>query len=333
MKQFMSILSLVVVLAFAGSVFGQVPTDGLIAYYPFNGNANDESGNGNDGIVYGNPELTTDRFGNPDSAYSFDGAGDYIRIPLLDSFPIDGEVTFSFWMNKTDMQSNGKKRCGFVFSQAGTAYIRVESEPEYRSALIATHAADYEVPSQEWIHYVVTVDSCFRTRIFRDGVFADEGLRSGPAIPSSDLFIGMHHKMRNNFYSGVLDDIMVFNRALTQEEAIQLSGNDVSPQEISSMVCVDSILMEKSEDQCTELSADASIPSTVKKLHINQNLKRDRGNLTVTMKFPLDYVIELENGKEVEVKIQLIQDGKIIELTGSKAMRKVGKSKHKLNYR
>jgi len=46
--------------------------DGLVAYYPFNGNANDESGNGNNGTVYG-ATLTTDRFGNTNKAYSFDG--------------------------------------------------------------------------------------------------------------------------------------------------------------------------------------------------------------------------------------------------------------------
>ena len=49
-----------------------VPTDGLVAYYPFNGNANDESGNGNHGTVNG-ATLTTDRDGNENSSYSFDG--------------------------------------------------------------------------------------------------------------------------------------------------------------------------------------------------------------------------------------------------------------------
>ena len=46
--------------------------DGLVAYYPLNGNANDESGNGNHVTVYG-ATLTTDRFGNTNKAYSFDG--------------------------------------------------------------------------------------------------------------------------------------------------------------------------------------------------------------------------------------------------------------------
>ncbi len=52
-------------------------TDGLVAYYPFDGNADDASGNGNHGIVHG-ATLTMDRFDNADSAYSFDGVDDYI---------------------------------------------------------------------------------------------------------------------------------------------------------------------------------------------------------------------------------------------------------------
>jgi hypothetical protein len=70
----------VVAIAF---MFGSVATaglsDGLIAYYPFNGNANDESGNGHHGTVYG-ATLTQDRCGNADSAYSFDG-NDRIDVP------------------------------------------------------------------------------------------------------------------------------------------------------------------------------------------------------------------------------------------------------------
>ena len=56
--------------------------DGLIAYYPLNGDAKDASGNGKDGTVSGGPTWTTDRFGNQNSACSFDGVNDYISIPF-----------------------------------------------------------------------------------------------------------------------------------------------------------------------------------------------------------------------------------------------------------
>ena len=68
---------------------------GLVAYYPFNGNANDESGNGNNGTVNG-ATLTEDRFGNANGAYSFDG-NDWIDA-TDNGFPngISG-YTFSAW--------------------------------------------------------------------------------------------------------------------------------------------------------------------------------------------------------------------------------------------
>src|SRR6185436_5235414 len=53
--------------------------DGLIAHYPFNGNANDASTNGNNGTVVG-AQLTTDRNGNPNQAYLFNGTSDYINV-------------------------------------------------------------------------------------------------------------------------------------------------------------------------------------------------------------------------------------------------------------
>jgi hypothetical protein len=60
-------------------------TTGLVAQYYFNGNANDTSGNGHNGTVYG-ATPTTDRFGNPNSAFHFDGIDDYVGVPYHSDF-------------------------------------------------------------------------------------------------------------------------------------------------------------------------------------------------------------------------------------------------------
>ena len=79
MRKF-ALLVLVVVLSGWSSGASAVPiTNGLVAAYEFNGNANDVSGNGNNGVVNG-ATLTADRFGNANSAYSFDGTGN-ISVP------------------------------------------------------------------------------------------------------------------------------------------------------------------------------------------------------------------------------------------------------------
>src|SRR5205823_6470458 len=58
----------------------QIPLTGMVAGYTFDGNANDVSGNGHNGTVYG-ATLTTNRVGAPNAAYSFNGTSNYIRVP------------------------------------------------------------------------------------------------------------------------------------------------------------------------------------------------------------------------------------------------------------
>jgi hypothetical protein len=86
----------VVVFLFCGITHAGL-SDGLVAYYPFNGNANDESGNGNNGTVNG-ATLTMDRFGNPNSAYNFDGMNNFIEISSLSNMQYK-PITYSVWIN------------------------------------------------------------------------------------------------------------------------------------------------------------------------------------------------------------------------------------------
>ena len=75
-----------------------VPTEGLVGWYPFDGNADDESGNENHGVVNG-AMLTEDRFGQENVAYSFDGINDYIEVAhddMLNSMPMSASLTSPF---------------------------------------------------------------------------------------------------------------------------------------------------------------------------------------------------------------------------------------------
>src|SRR5262249_51449743 len=76
-----------------------VLTNGLVAYYPFDGNPNDASGRGVDGVPIGAPQLTTDRFGMRDGAYHFNGGSDSIYLPqvAVNTEP-NAVTTVAFWM-------------------------------------------------------------------------------------------------------------------------------------------------------------------------------------------------------------------------------------------
>src|SRR5258705_4476505 len=70
---------------------------GLMAYYPFSGNANDVSGNNNN-PVFNNATLTADRFGNPNSAYSFNGTSSYTRILNSATLNFNTQMSITAWV-------------------------------------------------------------------------------------------------------------------------------------------------------------------------------------------------------------------------------------------
>ncbi len=106
----------------------------LVAYYPFNGNANDESGNGDNGTVFG-ATLTTDRFGNTNSAYAFDGTDDFIKAS--GSGLPTGARTVILWFDATTVATE-PVFLGYGGGVCGTSFF---------VGLNGGHAADYYVTS------------------------------------------------------------------------------------------------------------------------------------------------------------------------------------------
>ena len=93
-------LALCCVMAFSAhaQIPSYVPTNGLVGWWPFNGNANDESGNGNHGTVNG-ATLAADRFGNAGKAYSFDGVDDNIYSVVSKLPTRNSERSIISWIN------------------------------------------------------------------------------------------------------------------------------------------------------------------------------------------------------------------------------------------
>ena len=118
--------------------FGQSLNDGLVAYYPFNGNANDESGNGNDGEVNG-ATLVKDRFGNSGKAYSFDGVDDNIEVPETEGFESNAH-TISGWIYATSFRSEIFGKDG---EDSGSRQWFIETMPDGRLTTIVWHAGGY----------------------------------------------------------------------------------------------------------------------------------------------------------------------------------------------
>jgi hypothetical protein len=217
--------------------------DGLVAYYPFNGNANDESGNGNNATVHG-ASLIEDRFGNFNSAYSFDGLDDYIDIGnnVKPPFPI----TVSVWVRmigpssifRNDQVDHSAYRYGIRIGlrSDGTLVSHVMngfSGPTHRVAKVSD---DTVAMGEDWHHYTVIFHSLRNHQLFWDGQELDGTYYgTGNSLMYSDAngAIGMDYTHASDggqiWLDGSLDDIRVYNRALDGAEVQELynSANQI----------------------------------------------------------------------------------------------------------
>lgn len=218
---------------------GGIPTNGLIAEYLFNGDANDSSGNDNHGILSG-ATLTTDRNGNAYSAYSFDGIDDNI-ISSSESFKTQ-DMTLSIWVKKI---GDVGQIWGYSSPQAYYGYRltwgRMQLTAEIGGGIAYIDALDKPNLGTDWVHFVFTKESGGNMSLYINGVVND-------IVPDVDavwtdvmsFYIGMMpHTYVNSqaYFSGLIDDIRLYNRALIEEEIISLYNDDgQTPANISTTV-------------------------------------------------------------------------------------------------
>ena len=213
--------TLILALMLSISTFAQIPTNGLIAWYPFSGNANDASGNSNNGTVNG-ATLITDRFGNANSAYYFDGSAiiTVADAPSLNIQQPNGQITVSVWAYKTGSQIDGH-----LIGKRGTSY-QYQLAFNFPTYGIGWGGAGaylenilYTFPINVWIHYVGTFDGSV-WKLYKDGLLVGSLTALLPAPVSDVLIIG--GSGNNTKFVGNLDDIRIYNRALTTAEVTEL---------------------------------------------------------------------------------------------------------------
>ena len=220
------ILSIACVLVSA-ITFAQVPTDGLVAHYPFNGNAKDESTNSNDGTVNG-ATLTEDRFGNVNSAYSFDGVDDKIIVQhaeIQNSFPL----TISVWFKTIDSFPNNRFIVGKYECLSYNGYsVFINSEGVATSYYYNNYPNGATIGSQKindgkW-HSLITVFDEVGQKYYVDNVLVTEQSYNGTVQATStntNLAFGFYPKgacQVDNYIKGSIDDVSIYNRALDSIE-------------------------------------------------------------------------------------------------------------------
>jgi len=220
-------------------------TTGLVAYYPFSGNAGDSSGNGNHGTVVG-ASLTTDRFNKINGAYLFSGSN-YIS-GSCNNFPSGNSPrTISLWYNATNLGVNVPGRCGVqLFGYGGrncgesfimnfeNCDIGLGKYEIQGHCLAFRNYANYPIPANNvWHHIVLSYDGQV-FRFYNNGInVATSNQTSLSTFVLNKIFtIGKETFTDGNSpytdpvwpgFSGKLDDVRIYNKALTQDQITYLA--------------------------------------------------------------------------------------------------------------
>jgi hypothetical protein len=237
------LLSVLALLAFtfggtAQTLPSYVPTNGLVGWWPFNGNANDESGNNNNGTVNG-ATLSADRFGNAGKAYSFDGSSDYITTNYAGVLG-NGSRTICAWVKVQSISSfstivgYGSNTSANGGTDSYTCMLRNDGAGGIEGISLDIDGSritkSSNVTSNTWHFYVWVFDNSISSSITDVKIYADGILQSNVAenyvpFPAAGIINtiqdeNVHFGKTNSSYylNGSLDDISIYNRALTQQE-------------------------------------------------------------------------------------------------------------------
>jgi prepilin-type N-terminal cleavage/methylation domain-containing protein len=206
---------------------------GLVGYWSFDGNANDNSGTGNNGAVNG-ATLTTDNKNRNNSAYSFDGVDDYIDVPYSASLAPTSQISISYWAYKPNWATpfgrinyvlskteTGGYSCAFDGESSGGLVCSVRRNNEYMSV-----PTTYTSFIEGWHHVTFTFDGRYN-RLYVDGLLQNTG-DSGAVYAlqysfNNDLLIGAEVNyatapVAGSYFTGKLDNIRIYNKALTDTE-------------------------------------------------------------------------------------------------------------------
>jgi hypothetical protein len=207
---------------FSVGIFAQVPSYvpqyGLLGYYPFTGNPNDVSANAAN-LTNNNAVLTADRFGTANAAYSFNG----INQNLINSTPNftfnpASSFTISFWYNRNSTSTNGvlimnatNAAGNFIWIfQAGATNSQFGTNKQQFAWIWAQTAST----TSAWTHIVCVYNAGAMT-LYKNNVQVATGTYTHTNVTSAVMPLYVGRGVGGDFYNGKMDDIGIWNRALT----------------------------------------------------------------------------------------------------------------------
>lgn len=261
-----TLLLLLITISFTASAQINL-NQGLIAHYPFNGNANDISGNNINGTA-SNVTLTTDKLGNPNSAYHFNGTNAHILLPFsnLYNFAPQDSFSISVWVAPEAGQSwiaqalvvKSPFHPDFTLSNWNYGVYLWDYTPMGGYALthLLSSSIDTRIANPCWYNIIITYKNGI-WKMYVNGILVSQDLTQTKFIlqdGSSRIAFGRKGDAIGDWYKGKMDEIRLYNRVLNQQEATAIA-TCLQP-------CPQKNDFSFSQDPCSPLSTTFSTSAT-----------------------------------------------------------------------
>ncbi len=216
-KKMICLTTLVFVLSMALASIVSAADPSLVAWYRFDGDASDSSGNELHGKEIGNPTYEAGVFGQ---AISLDGNGDYVDCGLAPKFNITDFITFTYWIKVVEFD----KSWNTVLSKGDNSWRSSRAgETHFMEAAVSYTTGDFTygitpVDDDQW-HHVGFVYDGKRNYLYVDGELdASEASTGQINVSRYPLWIGENSQFPGRCWNGLIEDVQIYNRALSQEE-------------------------------------------------------------------------------------------------------------------
>lgn len=202
------------------------PEGGLLAYYPFEDTPNDLSSNNNDGTIVGNVATASNRFNKPNSSYAFSGGR--IEVPAFET----GLATYSIsaWIRIENQPSNISFKTIMAKQSLDASdrdFIFRVSDLDKLMFNQNSDSGSETIMEDEWFHVLVIVDNGFST-LFVNGTVIDTFTDAAVWSNANNNIVIGGASVGNELETlhGRIDDILIYNRVLTEQEFQGLVNNN-----------------------------------------------------------------------------------------------------------
>jgi len=199
---------------------------GLVAFYPFENDANDSSGNGLHGTIVGDPVFVQ---GPTGYGMALDFTADYVDCGNSPLFDITEQITVAAWVNIRSVPGEWRAviskgdAAWRISTNAATQGLHFGFEDGTRGWQAAN--AKTVLALSEWHHVCATYDKTNGARIYIDGrLDGTNADKQGITLSTYNVYIGENAQQAGRFWDGLIDEVVIYNRALSAAEVVYLAG-------------------------------------------------------------------------------------------------------------